>query len=107
MQLKLDQEKQKESFLAGGKSSVQASENFAKLRADALKASTSEPSKSKEPGLEGVFWFPPIIHIRLASWCNNSFIGQPLDLEAHLLYLSQNSLVDSIWLMEANYSHSV
>ncbi|KAG0628704.1 hypothetical protein M758_1G046200 [Ceratodon purpureus] len=54
---KLDQEKQKESMLTGGKSNgaqtlEQESEKMAKLRSDTLRSSTSEPSTSKEPGSE-------------------------------------------------------
>jgi len=68
MQIKLEQEKQKESFLTGAKSFVQESENFAKLRADALKASTAEPSSTKEPASEGAFSVPFLmVHICLSS----------------------------------------
>ena len=72
MQAKLDQEKQKESLLTGGKSNgaqtlEQASENIAKLRADALKPSTSEPSTSKEPGSEGVFLCPHLMVLACLS----------------------------------------
>ena len=61
MQAKLDQEKQKESMLTGGKSNgaqtlEQESEKMAKLRSDTLRSSTSEPSTSKEPGSEGVYF---------------------------------------------------
>lgn len=65
MQIKLDQEKQKESMLAGGgKSLLQETETFSKLRADALKASTSEPSKPKEKASEGAtYLYSPHIYL--------------------------------------------
>lgn len=73
MQVKLDQEKQKEILLTGGRSNgsqtlEQESERIAKLRADALKPSTSEPSNSKEPESEGVFLSPrSTVHVYLIS----------------------------------------
>lgn len=60
VQIKLDQEKQKESMLAGGgQSLLQETETFSKLRADALKASTSESSKPKERASEGAIFYLP------------------------------------------------